>query len=161
VRILFLLIPVVVALLGCGPEGPTFSVADIRVHTNAVPVNLTAEIARANKEHKLLVLQFTGSDWCYGCMLFEKQVFQNPQFQAYMKSNLVFVELDLPQRSKVPEDILKTNILLSQQFNVETFPCTIVLDKNGQEVWRNAGFVEGELEPFLRKLELRRRDVLR
>ncbi len=148
-------------LTACEPEQPLVPLPPAKLNTNAPPINLVAEIDRANREKKTLVLQFTGSDWCFACALMDKEVFSQPAFQDYARSNLVWVEVDIPQRTKVPITLLQTNIALAQKFNVENFPSTIVLDKDGKEVWRLAGYVPGGPMPLIRKLEIRRQDLLR
>jgi thioredoxin-related protein len=104
--------------------------------TNAPPVNLAAEVARAKSQNKLLFLEFGSSDSCPPCIEFQKKVFSQPEFQAYEKSNLDFVRLDFPFRASLRPDTLATNNLLSQQFDAEGYPTFIALDQNGKEFWR-------------------------
>jgi thioredoxin-related protein len=104
--------------------------------TNAPPINLTAEIALAKAENKLLLLEFGSSDSCPPCILFEQKVFSTPEFKAYEKSNLVFVRIDFPLKTDFPPDARATNALLSQQFDQYFFPTFIALDADGKEFWR-------------------------
>lgn len=99
-------------------------------------INLSAEIARAKTENKLLLLEFGSSDSCPPCILFQKEVFSKPEFLAYEKSNLVFVRLDFPFRTTLPADVNATNVLLAQQFAASGFPTFIALDPEGNEFWR-------------------------
>ena len=50
--------------------------------------------AQAKKESKLVLLDFTGSDWCSWCKKLDAEVFSQPQFADYAKKNLVLVEVD-------------------------------------------------------------------
>ena len=54
----------------------------------------------AKTEKKLVLLDFTGSDWCGWCIKLDKEVFSKPEFQDYAKKNLVLVELDFPQQKQ-------------------------------------------------------------
>ena len=39
--------------------------------------------AQAKTENKIVLLNFTGSDWCGWCIKFKKDVLDTPEFQAY------------------------------------------------------------------------------
>jgi thioredoxin-related protein len=106
------------------------------LNTNVPPVNLSAEVARARNEHKLLVLEFGSSDACPPCTVFQKMVFSQPEFQRFESSNLDFIRLDFPFRASLRADTQATNDLLSRQFDVDGFPTFIALDKDGKEFWR-------------------------
>jgi protein disulfide-isomerase len=114
-----------VVLVGCGQRT-----------THVSPIDLKAEIARARSENKLLVLEFTGSDWCPGCIVFEKQVLSQPEFTAYAQSNLVWVTVDFPEKVKLPPATEATNEWLRAQFDVNPLPTFIALDRDGREIWR-------------------------
>src|SRR5437588_12550287 len=40
--------------------------------------------AKAKSDHKLVLLDFTGSDCCGHCKLMQAEIFSNPHFQAYL-----------------------------------------------------------------------------
>ncbi len=52
--------------------------------------------AKAN--NKLVLLDFTGSDWCGWCMKLNKEVFSQPQFKDYASKALVLLEVDFPRQ---------------------------------------------------------------
>src|SRR5690242_722587 len=58
--------------------------------------DVPAAIARAKSEHKVVLLDFTGSDWCPWCIKLKGEVFETPEFAAFAKENLVLVEVDFP-----------------------------------------------------------------
>ncbi len=62
----------------------------------------TTDYKRAQEEakasHKLLLLDFTGSDWCGFCIQLDKAILQQPQFRDYASKNLVLMEVDFPRR---------------------------------------------------------------
>jgi len=124
-------------LAGCDANDLTGDPSSVAaLDTNAPPVNLAAEVARAKSQNKLLLLEFGSSDSCPPCIEFQKKVFSQPEFQAYEKSNLDFVRLDFPFRASLRPDTLATNNLLSQQFDAEGYPTFVALDQNGKEFWR-------------------------
>src|SRR5689334_3700623 len=65
--------------------------------------------AIAKKEKKLVLIDFTGSDWCGWCIKLRKEVFLNTEFSAYARSNLVLVEIDQPRYKPLSPELLETN----------------------------------------------------
>jgi protein disulfide-isomerase len=109
------------------------------------------EEAKAN--HKLLLLNFTGSDWCGWCIKFDKEILSQPQFKNYAHDNLVLVELDFPRRKSQPTEVKKQNVQLAQQYEVLGFPTIVVLNSNGQKVWQFDGYFPGGPEAFIAQLQ--------
>ena len=105
------------------------------VDTNAPPVDLAAEVAKARAGNKLLLLEFGSSDSCPPCVAMQKYVFSSPEFKAYASSNLNFVRLDYPQKVDLRPDTKTTNAILARQFSVDFFPTFVALDRDGKEFW--------------------------
>jgi thioredoxin-related protein len=108
------------------------------------------EDAKAGK--KLMLLEFTGSDWCGWCMKLDKEVFSTPEFQSYASRNLILVKLDFPRRRPQTEALKKQNEQLAQKYGIQGFPTIIVLNGQGEKVGE-LGYMEGGPSPFLAKLE--------
>ena len=113
--------------------------------------NKAQEEAKAN--HKLLFLNFTGSDWCGWCIKFDKEILSQQQFKNYAHDNLVLVELDFPRRKSQPTEEKKQNVKLAQQYEVLGFPTIVVLNCNGQKVWQFDGYFPGGPEAFIAQLQ--------
>ena len=113
--------------------------------------NKAQEEAKAN--HKLLFLNFTGSDWCGWCIKFDKDVLSQPQFKNFAHENLVLVELDFPRRKSQPAEEKKQNVQLAQQYEVLGFPTIVVLNSSGQKVWQFDGYFPGGPEAFIAQLQ--------
>src|SRR6266581_5344317 len=64
---------------------------------------------QAAAENKLVLLNFTGSDWCGWCMKLKAEVFSQPEFEDYANKNLVLVEIDFPKRKPQPAAQKKAN----------------------------------------------------
>lgn len=110
--------------------------------------------AKAN--NKLVLLDFTGSDWCGWCIQLDREVFSKPQFKEYASKNLVLVELDFPKRKPVPDAIKLQNVKLARRYQVQGFPTIIVLNGEGQMVGE-LGYMEGGPEAFIQALERMRK----
>ena len=108
------------------------------------------EDAKAGK--KLMLLEFTGSDWCGWCMKLDKEVFSTPEFQNYASRNLILVKVDFPRRRPQTEALKKQNEQLAQKYGIQGFPTIIVLNGQGEKVGE-LGYMEGGPSPFLAKLE--------
>jgi len=113
--------------------------------------NKAQEEAKAN--HKLLFLNFTGSDWCGWCIKFDKDVLSQPEFKNYAHDNLVLVELDFPRKKSQPTEEKKQNVQLAQQYEVLGFPTIVVLNSNGQKVWQFDGYFPDGPDAFITQLQ--------
>ena len=60
--------------------------------------DLPKALDKAKAENKMVLMDFTGSDWCPPCKALHKTVLTSPEFEAYAQTNLVLVEVDFPNR---------------------------------------------------------------
>jgi thioredoxin-related protein len=109
--------------------------------------------AEAKTENKIVLMDFTGSDWCPWCIKFKQEVLDTPQFQQYAAKNVVLVEVDYPRKKVQSDDLKKANAALKDQYKVDGFPTLVVLDKNGKEIGRQIGYEDGGPTAFIAKLE--------
>src|SRR5678815_1715850 len=70
--------------------------------------------AKAKAENKLVLLDFTGSDWCIWCQRLKRNVFDDPEFAQYAQSKLVLVEVDFPQHKTLEEAQQQANARLEK-----------------------------------------------
>ena len=111
----------------------------------------------AKATNKLLLVNFTGSDWCGFCIVLDRQVFSQSQFKDYASKNLVLLEIDFPRMGgpkwKAQSDTLRNqNVELAQKYGVFGFPTIVVLDGDGKMVGQ-LGYMEGGPAPFIAELE--------
>jgi protein disulfide-isomerase len=106
----------------------------------------------AKAQRKLLLLDFTGSDWCGWCIMLDKEVFSKPVFKEYAKKNLVLLELDFPRMKKLPAETSAQNERLAMQFRIQAFPTVVVMDSNGKPIGA-LGYMRGGPEVFIAELE--------
>lgn len=112
---------------------------------------------QAKADHKLLFINFTGSDWCGFCILLDRQVFSKPEFKDYASKNLVLLEVDFPRmggpRWKAQSDAQrKQNEQLAAKYQIFGFPTIVVLNGEGKIVGE-LGYMEGGAQPFISELE--------
>jgi protein disulfide-isomerase len=108
--------------------------------------------AQAKADKKLVMLDFTGSDWCGWCIKLNKEVFSQPEFAKYAKDNLVLVEVDFPREKKQTEEVKKANQALQEKYKIEGYPTIIVLNSDGEKVGET-GYVEGGPKAFIAELD--------
>jgi protein disulfide-isomerase len=112
--------------------------------------------AKAQQENKLLLLDFTGSDWCVACKALENGVFSKALFQDYAKNNLVLVRVDFPIKD-LPPALKTANDALQEKFKVDGFPTLIAMKADGRVVWTQEGYEGDSPSAFIAKLEKARK----
>ncbi len=108
-----------------------------------------AASAQATKENKMMLLDFTGSDWCGWCIKLDKDTFSKPEFQKFAAENLILVEVDFPQGKPQSDELKKQNAELEAKFGVQGYPTLVLLNSEGKEVARNVGYLRGGPEGFI------------
>ena len=108
--------------------------------------------AEAKVNHKLLLLDFTGSDWCIWCKKLDAEVFAQPGFESYAKDNLVLMKVDFPRRTPLAPDVKKQNEELAQKYSIEGFPTIVVLNGEGKQVGE-LGYQPGGADAFVNELK--------
>ena len=89
----------------------------------------------ARTEHKLILINFSGSDWCGPCIRMHKDIFESNSFSQYAGEHLVLVNADFPRLKKheLSKDQQKKNDQLADIYNKDgIFPLTVLLDPNGK-----------------------------
>ena len=105
------------------------------------------------KETKLVLLDFTGSDWCSWCKKLDAEVFSKTEFSDYAKKNLVLVEVDFPAQKKLAAALVKANDALKDKYKITGYPTLIVLKPDGTVVWNQVGYMEGGPKAVIAKLD--------
>lgn len=115
--------------------------------------DLPKALEQAKTEKKLVLLNFTGSDWCPWCIKFDKEVFSTPEFAQYAKDHLVLVMVDFPRKKELSAKLQDANKVLQKKYEVDGFPTYVVLSAEGQEVGRQVGYAPGGPKAFVEKLD--------
>ncbi|MDE3234958.1 MAG: thioredoxin family protein [Bacteroidota bacterium] len=106
----------------------------------------------AKKEHKHILLNFSGSDWCGPCIRLHKEVLESDAFQKFADTSLVMVNADFPRMKKnqLPAQQQKVNDQLADKYNSKgSFPYTVLLDTNGKVLKEWDGFPKESLDEFI------------
>lgn len=106
--------------------------------------DFSAAKRRAKAEKKLVLMDFTGSDWCRNCMRLRGQVLDTPEFEEYAQDKFVFMEVDCPRNKKLPDKLAKQNNELCNTYHISGFPTLLVVTPKGEVVGGVGGFKNRE-----------------
>lgn len=98
-------------------------------------LNFEQAKAEAAQSHKLILLNFSGSDWCGPCIKLKKDVFESAEFGQLAADRLVLVRADFPRLAKNQLDArqIAHNEALAETYNKQgAFPFTVLLDADGR-----------------------------
>lgn len=109
-------------------------------------------LEKAKAENKLVLLDFTGSDWCGWCVKLDDEVFSKTKFKTWAKENLVLVELDFPHGKSLSKKTKEQNAELKGKFGVSGYPTIVIVDGDGKEVARWGGYSETFFEDLKSKI---------
>ena len=105
--------------------------------------NYNEALQKAQKEHKFILVNFSGSDWCGPCIRLHKEVFVMPDFTKVANEKLVLLNADFPRAKKnqLPAVQQKLNDDLAEKYNSKgSFPLTVLIDQNGKVLKSWEGF---------------------
>jgi thioredoxin-related protein len=109
----------------------------------------------AKEEHKYILLNFSGSDWCAPCIKLKKEVFESEQFSTLAENKLVLVRADFPRSKKnqLSKAQVQHNEALAEKYNPDgKFPYTLLLDEEGKVLKAWDGYAFGTQEKFISEL---------
>ncbi len=147
-------------IMGCStanrlPTWMTFSTADSSA-LEEVPWGTSFAEARveAAEAEKLILLWFTGSDWCKYCVMLEKEVFHTAEFAAWYGDKIVPVVVDFPRQSSLAPELARQNEMLKERYstNITSYPTALFVNSQGQ-VMGKLGYLPGGAEVWTRKAD--------
>ena len=97
--------------------------------------NMQDAKALAQRDHRHILLNFSGSDWCGPCILLRKDILDAPDFTTLADTSLVLVNADFPRMKKnqLPKQQQSLNDQLADQYNSKgQFPLTLLLTAEGK-----------------------------
>jgi thioredoxin-related protein len=116
---------------------------------------LKAETTAA-EQHKYILLNFSGSDWCIPCIKMKKTIFETDTFSRYVTSHLVWMNADFPRSKKnLSKSDIRQNEQLAEKYNKNgAFPFTLLLDEAGNVVKTWDGFPNIPAEEFIKQVDV-------
>ncbi len=111
-------------------------------------------LAKAKAENKIVLMDFSGSDWCGWCKKLDQEIFSTSEFADYADKNLVLLKVDFPKKARLSAEQEEHNLALAQKYNIEGFPTVILLDTSENRIG-TLGYMEGGPKAFIAELERR------
>jgi len=123
------------------------------------PIKWEADFEKAKQtaatEHKLILLNFSGSDWCAPCILLRRDYLESDAFTKMADENLVLVNADFPRKKKneLSKEMTARNESLADQYNKDgNFPFTLLLDPKGKVIKTWKGKPEVPVEEWVAEI---------
>ncbi len=110
----------------------------------------------AKEKHQLILLNFSGSDWCGPCMRMRKEIFESDAFVKMADTTLVLLNADFPRTKKnqLSQDKIKQNEQLADKYNSEgKFPYTVLIDSKGKVINSWDGLPDENAEQFSKRVK--------
>jgi len=118
-----------------------------------------AALKQAASEKKLVLADFSGSDWCCWCQRLDEEVFAKDEFMKVATNKFVCLMVDSPSdKSKLSEKAKKQNPGLVKRFGIRGFPTVLVLDAKGEVLFKT-GYRKGGPAKYLEHLEKQVKDA--
>tara|TARA_R110000868_G_scaffold247983_3_gene504321 strand:+ start:41 stop:469 length:429 start_codon:yes stop_codon:yes gene_type:complete len=117
--------------------------------------NYDSAISKAKKQHKNVLVYFTGSDWCPPCKMLITDLFDTSEFQE-LSSNYILLYVDVPRnRDLISEkQMVHNKELLTKLNKKKVFPMFKVIDAKGNELDKLSGYsMNGVIDSHLKLLE--------
>ena len=114
--------------------------------------DFNAAKSEAAQKHKLILINFSGSDWCGPCIRLRKEILESGTFENYASDHLVLVRADFPRQKKnqLSKEQTKLNEALADKYNADgKFPFTLLVDENGKVLKSWDGFPDESPDQFV------------
>ena len=124
--------------------------------TNTWQTDFAKARQMAQADHKLIVLNFSGSDWCGPCIRLHKEILESESFSSYANDHLVLVNADFPRlkKNQLPKEQQEKNDQLAETYNQEgKFPLTLLLNTDGKVLKSWEGFPQLSPEAFTEQVK--------
>jgi thioredoxin-related protein len=111
----------------------------------------------AAESNKMILLSFSGSDWCGPCILMRKEIFGSDVFNKYAAEHLVLVRADFPRlkKNQLSKDQTRQNEVLADKYNKDgKFPFTVLLNPDGKVLKEWDGLPQETPELFVEAIKM-------
>ena len=105
-------------------------------------------MAIARRERKVILVNFTGSDWCGWCIRLHKEVFSQKPFLDYAARHLVLLTVDFPRNKWQTPAQKRENADLARRYGIRGYPTILLLDPDGRVIGQT-GYRKGGPIPYV------------
>jgi thioredoxin-related protein len=108
--------------------------------------------AAASEQDRLMLLMFTGSDWCGWCVRMHDEILDTATFMQWAGRNLVLVYVDFPREDYRSPATRSQNRELDERYGIGGYPTLVLTDAAGKELTR-MGYMQGGPKTFIRAIQ--------
>ncbi len=133
---------------------PDYSSAQL-ANARSMGTRYGSRAKNAREQHKAILLNFSGSDWCAPCIKMHKEIFNADDFSQWANQHLILVNADFPREKKhqLPKNIQEQNNRLADSYNPKgVFPFTVLIDENGTVLRSWEGYPKTSPPEFIQEL---------
>ena len=99
----------------------------------------------AAAEKKQVFIDFTGSDWCYWCILADRNIFSTKEW-ADFSANMVCLKVDFPSKNKPDAATMSGRRAFAKEFGVRGYPTFILASPDRKQIARFSAGKKGAAE---------------
>ena len=97
--------------------------------------NIDEAFETAAREKKPVFINFTGSDWCYWCILADKNIFRTKEW-ADFSGKVVCLKVDFPREGAPDVMTMQKRREFAQKFAVRGYPTFVLADAERRQLAR-------------------------
>ena len=107
--------------------------------------------ARAKAQKKILLVAFTGSDWCPWCKKINAEIFEKEAFLTAAHKRFILVNIDFPHEKKLSDELKQQNEKLARAYKINSFPSVTLIKADG-ELMARTGYSSDGPEKYIKQL---------
>jgi len=110
---------------------------------------------QAIASHRLILINFSGTDWCGPCIRLRKEILESSAFESYAADHLILLRADFPRQKKnqLPAQQVKLNETLADRYNPNgIFPYTLLVDEKGKILKSWEGYPNVTPDKFVQEI---------
>lgn len=111
---------------------------------------------QAETDGKLILLYFSGSDWCRPCMQLKLEIFETEAFKTFANENFILIQFDFPAKkaNQLSKEQRMYNEKMAEKYNPQgAFPDVIIVDQTGNKIGEVSGYYREGVEAYINKLK--------
>ena len=120
--------------------------------------DLPKALAQAKAENKLVLVDFTGSDWCVWCMKLDKDTFSTTGICRLCENKSGARATGLSNNKPQSDDLKAANAALAKKYRDRRLSRPDCNEARRHGAWTKVGYLEGGPQALIAKLERRRKN---
>lgn len=112
-------------------------------------------LIKSKETKKLILIAFTGSDWCHACMRLTKKHLETDSFRKFARENFILLQADFPRskKNRLSPSQVAHNEKLAEKYDPEGIVPFLVIVDQKEEIVGETEYEEWNSEDFIRHLK--------